>query len=153
MFEIPMPLIWLILAVILGVIEAITVSLVSIWFTVGAVAAIIPAYFGAPIWVQVLVFLGFSAIAFAFTKTFFKDFIKVKKQATNSDSLIGTDGVVTEEIVNLDGKGRVFISGLSWSARSESGLAIQEGAVVTVIKIEGVTLIVKEKPLDNSIIK
>ena len=98
MFEIPMPFVWLILAVVLGVIEAVTVSLISVWFAIGALAAIIPAYFNVPLWGQILVFLAVSAIAFAFTKRFFKDIVKVKKQPTNSDSLIGTDGIVTSEI-------------------------------------------------------
>ena len=61
MFEIPMPLVWLVLAIILGIIEAVTVTLVSVWFAIGAIAAIIPAYFGIPIWGQILVFLAASA--------------------------------------------------------------------------------------------
>ena len=147
MFEIPMPLVWLILAVILGVAEAVTISLISIWFAIGAVAAIIPAYFGIPIWGQILVFLAVSAIAFAFTKRFFKDVVKVKKQPTNSDSLIGSDGIVTAEINNLEGKGKVYISGLTWSAKSENGETIPEGAVVTAKKISGATLVVEIKNL------
>ncbi|MBR2041198.1 MAG: NfeD family protein [Oscillospiraceae bacterium] len=142
MFEIPMPFVWLIIAVILGVIEAVTVSLISVWFAVGALAAIIPAYFGVPIWGQILVFLAVSAVAFAFTKRFFKDVVKVKKQPTNSDSLIGTDGIVTAEINNLEGKGKVYISGLTWSARAFDGKDIPEGSVVKVERIEGATLIV-----------
>ncbi|MBR3610289.1 MAG: NfeD family protein [Oscillospiraceae bacterium] len=142
MFEIPMPFVWLIIAVILGVIEAVTVSLISVWFAVGAIAAIIPAYFGVPLWGQILVFLAVSAVAFAFTKRFFKDVVKVKKQPTNSDSLIGTDGIVTAEINNLEGRGKVYISGLTWSARAFDGKDIPEGAVVKVERIEGATLIV-----------
>ena len=147
MFEIPMPLVWLILAVILGVAEAVTVSLVSIWFAIGALASIIPAYFGVPLWGQILVFLAVSAISFAFTKRFFKDIVKVKKQPTNSDSVIGTDGIVTAEINNLEGNGKVYISGLTWSAKSVNGEIIPEGAVVTAKKIEGVKLIVEIKEL------
>ena len=147
MFEIPMPFIWLIIAVVLGVIEAVTVSLISVWFAIGALAAIIPAYFNVPLWGQILVFLAVSAIAFAFTKRFFKDVVKVKKQPTNSDSLIGTDGIVTAEINNLEGAGKVYISGLTWSAKSKNGEKIPEGAVVTVYKIEGATLIVEVKNL------
>ena len=153
MFEIPMPLVWLILAVVLGVAEAVTISLISIWFAIGAVAAIIPAYFGVPIWGQILVFLAISAIAFAFTKRFFKDIVKVKKQPTNSDSLIGTDGIVTAEINNLEGNGKVYISGLTWSAKSQNGETIPEGAVVTARKIEGATLIVEIKNLADACIK
>ena len=127
--------------------EAVTVSLISVWFAIGALAAIIPAYFGVPFWGQILVFLAVSAIAFAFTKRFFKDVVKVKKQPTNSDSLIGTDGIVTAEINNLEGAGKVYISGLTWSARSKNGETIPEGAVVTVDKIEGATLVVEVKEL------
>lgn len=147
MFEIPMPFIWLIIAVVLGIIEAATVSLVSVWFAVGALAAIIPAYFGAPLWSQILVFLAVSAISFAFTRRFFKDVVKVKKQPTNVDGLIGTDGIVTAEINNLEGGGKVYISGLTWSAKSDDGFAISDGEVVTVKRIEGVTLIVEPKKL------
>ena len=147
MFEIPMPLVWLIIAVVLGVIEAVTVTLVSVWFAIGAIAAIIPAYFGVPLWGQILVFLAASAIAFAFTKRFFKDIVKVKKQPTNSDSLIGTDGIVTSEINNLEGTGKVYISGLTWSAKTSDGDIIPEGAIVTVEKIEGASLFVYLKEL------
>ena len=147
MFEIPMPFIWLIVAVVLGVIEAITVSLISVWFAVGALAAIVPAYFGAPFWVQIFVFLAVSTISFAFTKRFFKDVVKVKKQPTNADSILGTDGIVTSEINNLEGVGKVYISGLTWSARSENGEKIFEGAVVTAKRIEGATLVVEIKEL------
>ena len=142
-----MPFIWLIVAVILGIMEAVTVSLISVWFAIGALAAIIPAYFGVPFWGQILVFLAVSAIAFAFTKRFFKDVVKVKKLPTNSDGLIGTDGIVTAEINNLEGAGKVYISGLTWSARSKNGETIPEGAVVTVDKLEGATLVVEVKEL------
>ena len=76
MIEISMPIVWLFIAVVLGVIEAVTVSLVSIWFAIGALVAIIPAYFGVPVWGQILVFLAASAIAFAFTKRFFNNLHK-----------------------------------------------------------------------------
>ena len=151
MFEIPMPIVWIVIAVILGIIEAVTVSLVSIWFAVGAVVAIIPAYFGVPLWGQILVFLAASALCFAFTKRFFKDIVKVKKQPTNADSLVGTDGIVTAEINNLEGNGKVYISGLTWSAKSKDGNNISEGEVVTVSKIEGVTLVVESKKITEEV--
>lgn len=142
-----MSVVWIVIAIILGVIEAVTVSLVSVWFAIGAVAAIIPAFFGADIWIQILVFLAVSALSFAFTRRFFKDIVKVKKQPTNADSLIGEDGIVTAEINNLSGTGKVYISGLTWSAKSANGEDIPEGAVATVKKIEGATLVVKVKEL------
>ena len=148
--EINMAFVWIVIAVVLGIIEAATVSLVSVWFAMGALVAIIPAFFDAPLWVQILVFLAVSAISFAFTRRFFKDVIKVKKQPTNADGLIGQDGIVTTEINNLEGIGKVYISGLTWSAKSSDGEIIPEGAVITAEKIEGVTLIVKIKELTKA---
>lgn len=145
--EISMPFVWIAVAVVLGIIEAVTVSLISIWFAVGAAAAVIPAFLGAEIWVQIIVFLAVSAVCFIFTRKFFKDVIKVKKQPTNADSIIGTDGIVTAAIDNLEGLGKVYISGLTWSAKSFDGSEIPEGAVVTVKKIEGATLIVEIKEI------
>lgn len=137
-------ILWLAAAIILGIIEAATVSLTSIWFAIGAVAAMIPAYFGTPLWVQILVFVLVSLICFACTRTFYKDVIKVKKQPTNADSLIGTDGIVTEDICNIEGKGKVYILGLTWSARSVDGEKILKDTIVKVERIEGATLLVKK---------
>ena len=148
--EINMAFVWIVIAVVLGIIEAATVSLVSVWFAMGALVAIIPAFLDAPIWGQILVFLVVSAISFTFTRRFFKDVIKVKKQPTNADGLIGQDGIVTAEINNLEGSGKVYISGLTWSAKSFDGETIPEGAVVTAEKIEGVTLIVKIKEMTEA---
>ena len=137
-------ILWLAAAIILGIVEAATVSLTSIWFAIGAVAAMIPAYFGTPLWVQILVFVLVSLICFACTRTFYKDVIKVKKQPTNADSLIGTDGIVTEDICNIEGKGKVYILGLTWSARSVDGEKISKDTIVKVERIEGATLLVKK---------
>ncbi|HPD89118.1 MAG TPA: NfeD family protein [Oscillospiraceae bacterium] len=136
---------WLGIAVFLGILEAVTVALISLWFAIGALAAMIPAYFGAPLWVQILVFLVVSAVCLAFTRTFFKDVVKTKKQPTNSDRLIGSDGVVSSKIDNLQGTGKVYISGLTWSARTIDGSEAEEGDIVTVEKIEGATLYVTKR--------
>ena len=144
-----MVFVWLVIAVVLGIFEAATVALVSIWFAIGAVAAMVPAYFNAPFWVQILVFILVSALCFVFTRPFFKKIIRVNKQPTNGDRLVGQEGVATDDIENIECRGKVFISGLTWSARSETGELIPQGAVVTVKKIEGATLVVKRKNFEE----
>ena len=139
----------LVIAVVLGIFEAATVALVSIWFAIGAVAAMVPAYFNAPFWVQILVFILVSALCFVFTRPFFKKIIRVNKQPTNADRLVGQEGVATDDIENIECRGKVFISGLTWSARSETGELIPQGAVVTVKKIEGATLVVERKNFEE----
>ena len=144
-----MVFVWLVIAVVLGIFEAATVALVSIWFAIGAVAAMVPAYFNAPFWVQILVFILVSALCFVFTRSFFKKIIRVNKQPTNVDRLVGQEGVATDDIENIECRGKVFISGLTWSARSETGELIPQGAIVTVKKIEGATLVVKRKNFEE----
>ena len=63
-----MPMTWLIIAILLGVFEAMTVDLVAIWFAIGALAAILPAAIGAPFWVQLVVFLAVGLLTLALTR-------------------------------------------------------------------------------------
>ena len=84
-----MVFIWLAIAVVLGIIEAATVALVSIWFAIGAVAAMVPAYLNAPFWAQILVFVLVSALCFAFTRPFFQKVIKVKSSPPMRTALLG----------------------------------------------------------------
>ena len=73
-----------------------------------------------------------------------KKMTKAQKQPTNADMYIGKEAVVTEDINNLDAKGLVKVGGSIWSARTEvDNYTIPAGAHVTVIKIEGVKLIVR----------
>ena len=51
--------------------------------------------------------------------------------------------MVTEDIDNIAGKGRVEVNGISWTARSSDGANFRKGELVTVERIEGVKLIVR----------
>lgn len=64
---------------------------------------------------------------------------------TNVDSLAGEQGVVAERINNLDGTGKVKLNDVFWTARSEDGSIIEQGAVVQIVRVDGVKLIVKMK--------
>ena len=54
---------WLAAAIILAIVEANTVQLVSIWFAVGALAAMVPAIIGMSFTVQFAVFTVVSILA------------------------------------------------------------------------------------------
>lgn len=132
---------WIIALVVFIVAELATVQFISIWFAIGAIASLICAAFGAPLWVQLIVFLAVSAVLVICTRPFVKKFQK-KIVPTNADLDIGRTCVVTEEIDNDKGLGRVKLDGVFWAARSESGEIIPEGTVVTVKKADGTKLIV-----------
>ena len=138
---------WLILFIVLLVIEIITLGLTTIWFAGGALAAFILAMLGVPAGIQWAVFCVISLILLFGTRPWaVRYFNSQKREKTNVESLIGKTAVVTSEIQNLEGKGEVFVNGLTWTARSsENSVAIAEDTHVVVKAVEGVKLIVEEK--------
>lgn len=135
---------WLALLVVLLVIELATLGLTTIWFAGGALAAFAVSFFYDQIAVQIVVFAAVSVVLLLFTRPFAVKYVNKNRAKTNVDSLIGRTAVVTEAVDNLAGKGQATISGQVWTARSsQDEVKIEEGAVVTVLKISGVKLIVE----------
>lgn len=143
-FGLSMATIWLIAMVVFLAIEAITVGLASIWFAVGALVAWICALLGAPILLQIVVFLIVSAAALYFTRPLVKKYINGKVVPTNADAVIGKECRVTETVDNVAGTGAVYVDGKTWTARSADDEIIPEGELVSALRIEGVKLIVEK---------
>ena len=134
---------WLILAIVLGAFEAVTVQLVAIWFALGSLAAIVPSLMGGSMWIQFAVFVLVSLLALAATRPFVKK-LRVKQVHTNADSLIGQVGIVASECIDPSkGIGRVVISGQDWAACTEDGSVIPKDEHVLVKGITGVKLVVE----------
>ncbi len=135
--------IWLALLLIFVIIEIITVQIVTIWFAVGALAALITSLITDNILVQVIVMLTASLLSLACTRPFVKKIMKNNIHPTNADMYIGKEGVTTEEINNLLGKGSARIKGTDWTARSsQDSVVIPVGSRVVVEEISGVKAIV-----------
>lgn len=131
-------ILWLVLFVVFLILEAGTVALVSIWFAVGALAALAACLLGAAMWLQVVIFLAVSGLLLALL---WKR-LRPKAAKTNLNSVIGAEGYVTEAIDNLSYTGRVKLGGITWAARSATGQPIPKGALVKVERIEGVKVFV-----------
>ena len=141
-----LPVYWLIALVVFLVIEAATLGLAKIWFAGGALVALIAAMCGAGIVIQIVLFLVVSLVLLFFTRPLAVRFLNKDTLKTNVDRVVGMEGVVTEEISNLAGTGKVSLGGNMWTARTENeGGTIPVDAVVTVLRVEGVKLIVKVK--------
>ncbi len=67
-----MTAVWLVAMIVLLIIEGIVPGLVSIWFAIGAFAAMISAILGAPLWLQVLWFFAVSILTLCLTRPFAK---------------------------------------------------------------------------------
>ena len=144
-----MIVIWIILAVVFLVVELVTVAMVSLWFMVGALAALLAAAVGASMWLQILLFLLVSVACFALLYPRLKRFVGRSRQATNADMVIGRTCVVTQRIDNIADTGAVSVGGKTWSARTKNGETAEKGTLVRAEDIQGVKLIVS--PLPNNI--
>ncbi len=142
--EMSMTTFWILAMVVFLVIEAVTVGIVSVWFAIGALFAMVTAMLGANLWVQITVFLVVSAIALYFTRPLVKKFVNNKVEPTNADMLIGKECRVVETIDNLSGTGAVYVDGKTWTARTVDEEIIPEGQLVKAERIEGVKLIVSK---------
>ena len=138
-----MTLIWIAAMVIFGVVEAITVGLTSIWFVVGSVAGLIAAICGGPIWLQLALFFVVSILCLAATRPLVKKLLRKDVTATNADRVLGQTARVTESIDNAVPTGAVYVGGMTWTARSESGQPIPRNAQVKIVRMEGVRLFVE----------
>ena len=136
---------WLIVLVVCLVVEFSTLGLTSIWFAGGALLSMIIALIGGPLWLQILVFLVASIVLLVFTRPVATKYFNKNRTKTNVDSIAGRQAIVTETIDNLKGMGQIVTNGMEWTARSLDDSVIEEGAVVTIEKIEGVKAIVKMK--------
>ena len=133
---------WFVLTVILLIAEAATVTVISLWFAAGALAAMVTALLGGAVWIQTLVFVLVSAAALTALRPLVRKHLTPKLTATNIDSVIGSVGIVTGTIDNLTATGQVKLNGMEWSARSTSGDTLEVGTKVRVDKIEGVKVFV-----------
>ena len=133
---------WFGLTVVLLIAEAATVTVISLWFAAGALAAMAAALLGGPVWVQILAFLLVSAAALTALRPLVRKHLNPKLTATNIDSVIGSVGIVTVSIDNIAAAGQVKLNGMEWTARSTSGAVIEAGTRIRVDKIEGVKVFV-----------
>ena len=141
--SISMVWIWLAVAILFIIIEAMTVGLTTIWFAAGALIALILSLFKLPVMAQVIIFLIVSLVLLGTTRKIFVNKLKTGSEKTNVDALIGEEGVVLEEITPHN-VGLVKVKGQSWSAAAhDKDATILKGETVKVKAIEGVKLIVK----------
>jgi len=142
-----LPFVWLGLAVILVIIESLTMGLTTVWFALGALISMLLAFFRIPIPWQILIFLVISLVLLIFTRPVAVKKFKIGQERTNSDALVGKEGTVVQEIT-LDEKGKVKVKGQIWTAASADDRPVALGTRIRVEEIRGVTMLVS--PLSES---
>lgn len=135
-------IIWLALTVVFLITEAATVTVVSLWFAAGSLAAMVTALTGGGLAFQAAVFLIISIVMLTALRPLVRKYVTPTLTPTNIDSVIGSVGIVTVQIDNISATGQVKLNGMEWTARSTSGEPIAAGTQVTVNRIEGVKIFV-----------
>lgn len=136
--------IWLGVAAVMGLVEAFTLSLITMWFVVGALAAFVAALLGAGPAVQMTLFIAVSVLCLVALRPYA---LKSRMSATSTEpSLEGTTAIVCEPIPDDGMAGRVQTSGsMTWMAVSADGSSIGVGTPVIVVAQDSAKLIVERK--------
>ncbi|MBR4667342.1 MAG: NfeD family protein [Butyrivibrio sp.] len=137
-------IIWLIVAIILAIIELSTLGLVTIWFAIGAIFAMISALLGANIWVQLICFIIVSIAILLSVRPLAEKYVNRNTKKTNIDAVVGRRLVAKTDIDNIHGKGKIDMDGSIWLAQSSvDEIVINAGEEVRVVKVVGAKLIVE----------
>lgn len=137
---------WLIAFIVFVVIEMLTFQLMTVWFAVGSLVAMIAAMMSLAVEVQLTCFLIISFVLLLTIRPIAGKYIKGHFTKTNVDSLVGMTAKVTSQINNREGFGAAIVRGLEWTAVSEDDdVIIPVGTLVTVVRISGVKLVVKKE--------
>lgn len=134
--------IWLIVAMVLGVAEAFTLT--AALGLLGAAALITSgaAAIGLPVPLQLLVFAVAAAAGIVVVRPIAaRHMYRPRLERFGVDALPGRTAYVVDEVT--DRTGTVRIGGEEWTARAlDQGMAIPTGAAVHVIQIDGATAVV-----------
>lgn len=138
----PYTFLWLAAMVVFSIAEVSSVSLVSIWFAVGSLAALLLSLFTRSFLTQLTVMGLVSAGCLVALRPLVKKYLAPHIVKTNVDSVSGQEGYALEPIDNLAATGRVKLGGMEWTARSSDGSKIPAESLVRVDRIEGVKVFV-----------
>ena len=133
--------IWLGITIVAAVIELITIDLVSIWFTIGGIGALIAYALGLSQTIQIVAIL--SIICIVASRPLAKKYLKTQTVSTNYDRVIGQHGLVLKRI-DADTRGEVKVLSTEWSASSLDNSTLEVGDYCEILAVEGAHLVVKK---------
>jgi membrane protein implicated in regulation of membrane protease activity len=138
--------IWLIVAVVFAVAEAVNLSFYLFPFAIGAAGAAIVGLAGGGAAIEWVVFALLTGVSFTVVRPIARRHISMPPQLrTGTSALIGRTAIVTERIVNDDAMGQVRIDGEVWTARSyDEDKVLEPGTRVHVMEIRGATALVSD---------
>lgn len=140
-----MPWIWLGVIIVTVAYEFLSYELESIWFTIGAVVALILSFFENIFkpWIQLLVFGVVSVVMLFSLRKWAKKIVSSEFIPTNADSLIGKE--ITISGINSENVIEAKVNGIIWNVQTENNENLEIGETVIIKRINGNKLIVEKE--------
>jgi membrane protein implicated in regulation of membrane protease activity len=129
---------WIVLAVVAGIIEISIPHFGVIFGSLGAIAAALIAALGFGLPAQILTFIIALGLSFSLIRPRLIKDMGGQGVPSRTGSLIGREGVVTHDIEPLVGAGRVNVGGEDWAARAAQ--PIGAGRRIKVVGADGIVL-------------
>lgn len=134
--------IWLVAGVVLLVGEMSTATLIVLPFAIGAFAAAALAFAGFSLAVQLVVCAAVSTAAFAGLRPLAKRLDRsAPTEGVGADRLVNAPGLVVVDIP-INSVGTIKVGSEEWRAESVDGQAIEKGARIRVLDVQGTRAIV-----------
>ena len=136
-------IVWILVAIAVIAIDIVTSSFIFMWFSLGAIVAIILSLLGISVAWQIIAFLvvGIATVSIGYPWAKKKFKADVNHVPTMEQTYIGKEMIADED---MEEKSKIKVSGIYWTAYNK-GKTIKEGEKYTITGIEGNKLIVKLK--------
>ena len=139
---------WLVISGIFFILEIFTTGFLIFWLGIAGLLAMIVSFITSNLAIQIVVFVVASIILIIATRPLINKFLKMDNTntlPTNVYRLLGKEGIVVEDIKNVEYTGKVKIHGELWSALADIDIA--KGTKIKVLEVNGVKL--KVEPLKD----
>lgn len=141
---------WLLAAILLFVIESLTINLITIWFAVGCAAALVFSLVTDSFLAQFTLFTFVSFLCLLGLKPLVKK-LRRAPSATNGDRNLGRTARVVTPVTAAE-PGRVRLDGVEWRAFS-TGAPLQPGQPCRVAAMQSTTLLVEPAAAPESTVQ
>ncbi|CAB1239642.1 NfeD family protein [Clostridium sp. MT-14] len=135
-------ILWIVIGAAALTVDIVTSAFLFIWFTIGAIGAIIAQILNYSFLVQFIVFVVVSTVLMIICYPIVKKNIKksVKPTPLREKTYIGKDIVVDEEMVKNNG---VKVDGVYWNIKNRE-YVLKKGDRIKIVGMEGNKLIIKK---------
>jgi len=135
---------WLVLIAVFLVIEMLSLDFTFLMLGLGSAVGLVSGLLGLPVWAQLIIAAAAAALFILVLRPPLLKRMHRGEDPTKSnvDALVELHGTALAEITRISGQAKLS-NGDTWTARTESAIAIPQGAPIAVSAINGATAIVR----------